>query len=164
MFGLGDKSPLSQEDKIDAIYLMLRRAERSRRFFLALRLAIIGFVAFSLFSFVSDPNAQGIATGAFERYLLPRLTDMAQDMARKMQSDLLEGSTSSGGENMDNVDNPDNTPEGGDSGLPPEIRSLLRRHPDLDREQIEKIIDRLPPGTLESSGTSKEEILASFPE
>lgn len=96
------KPHLNPAEKLDAIYDMLRRAERHRRITLGIRLALVAALVFGALSLASNPAAPGFAESMFERYMLPRLTDMAGRMAEKMQHNLT--SPSSADSDIDNVD------------------------------------------------------------
>lgn len=54
---LSGKPHLNPAEKLDAIYDMLRRAERQRRFSLGVRIALIAMLAFAGFSLATDPDA-----------------------------------------------------------------------------------------------------------
>lgn len=158
-----DKPHLNPAEKIDAIYDMLRRAERHRRVTLGIRLAIVAVVIFGALSFASDPRAPGFAETMFERYMLPRLTDMAGRMAERMQADLMHPSSSS--PDVDNVDTTGFADPAATGSRRPNTRTLAEQFPTMKRADIAEMMDMgMLDSTLESAGVTPEEFLAAFPE
>ncbi|HRI35698.1 MAG TPA: hypothetical protein PK765_01110 [bacterium] len=89
---LGPKPPLSTEEKLDAVYQMLRRAERAHRLSLIFRLLFIGIVVYCSYSLAFDPRTQDHLEDLFDEHVVPRISEMAGHMAERMQADIVESS------------------------------------------------------------------------